>query len=401
MKQSRRNFLKNSALASAGLFVPYFLKAITSKNVHFLNEGSDNKKLVIIQLSGGNDGLNTIIPYRNDIYYSMRPTLAVPASSVLQLNDELGLNPVMKSLTDLYNNGEFCIINNVGYPNPDRSHFRSMDIWQTASSSNEYLTTGWIGRYLDSDCSRCSNPHSAIELNDSLSLALKGENLNGIAFNNEKTLTLMRKSKKMITSDSVGETSNSNLNYLYKTIVQTSNSAEYIYQKSKIYSTKADYPQNQFAKDLKLIAELIISDIDTSVFYVSLSGFDTHFGQKGKQERLLKTYSDAVASFTHDLKTNGKFEDTVIMTFSEFGRRVKQNGSAGTDHGTANNLFIIGGKLNKPGVYNQSADLQSLDEGDLIYRIDFRSVYSTLLSNWLNVDDKRILGDQFDKLNFI
>ena len=401
MKQSRRNFLKNSALASASLFIPYFLKAIANRDLKVLKEASGNKKLVIIQLSGGNDGLNTIVPYRNDVYYSMRPTLAVPASSVLQLNNELGLNPVMESLADLYNNGEFCIINNVGYPNPDRSHFRSMDIWQTASSSNEYLTTGWIGRYLDSDCIRCRNPHSAIELNDSLSLALKGDNLKGIAFNNEKTLMIMRKSKKMIAADSAYPASNYNLNYLYKTLAETSNSAEYIYQKSKIYSTKIDYPKNQFANDLKLIAELIISDIDTSVFYVSLSGFDTHFGQKSKQERLLKIYSDSVAAFTKDLKANQKFNDVVIMTFSEFGRRVKQNGSSGTDHGTANNLFIMGGKLNKPGVYNQSADLKSLDDGDLIYKIDFRSVYSTLLNNWLNVDDNLILGNQFDKLNFV
>lgn len=402
MKQTRRNFIKTSALATGSLLIPYFLKAIGNKNSELLRGISGNRKLVIIQLGGGNDGLNTIVPYRNDIYYSSRPTLAVPATNVLQLNDELGMNPVMSSLADLYNRGQFSIINNVGYPNPDRSHFRSMDIWQTASDSHEYLSTGWIGRYLDSDCSNCKNPHSAIELNDSLTLALKGEALNGMAFNDEKSLMQMRKSNEMANPEIINEQIiNSNLHYLYKTLSETRNSAEYIYNKSKIYSTKKEYPQNKFGKDLKLVAELIISDIETSVFYVTLSGFDTHFAQKGKQERLLKIYSDTVAVFCDDLTSNGRFDDTVIMTFSEFGRRVKQNGSAGTDHGTANNIFMMGGNIKKPGIYNDTPNLNSLDNGDLIYNIDFRSVYATLLNNWLQVDDQIILGKQFQKLDVL
>ena len=402
MKHSRRNFLKTSALATGSLFIPNFLKAAANFSSQKLKEISGNKKLIIIQLSGGNDGLNTIVPFRNDVYYSSRPTLAVPASNILQLNDELGLNPEMKMLADLYNRGEFTIINNVGYPNPDRSHFRSMDIWHTASDYNEYLSTGWIGRYLDSDCNNCKNPHSAIELNESLSLAMKGNEMNGMAFNDEKSLMLMRRSKLMATHTDHDEMiKNDNLHYLYKTLAATSSSAEYVYQKSKIYSGSKEYPQNKFGKDLKLIAELIISDIDTSVFYVSLSGFDTHIAQKGKQDRLLRTYAEAISVFCDDLKLNNKFDDTLIMTFSEFGRRVKQNGGGGTDHGTANNLFIMGGKLKKPGIYNETPDLSVLDEGDLLYKIDFRSIYATLLSNWLMVNDEPILNQRFDKLNFI
>ena len=401
MKHSRRTFLKTSALATGSLFIPFFLKGIGSKDPLLMRDGADNKKLVIIQLGGGNDGLNTIVPYRNDIYYSSRPTLAVPAANVLQLNDDLGMNGVMSGLADIYNKGELTIINNVGYPNPDRSHFRSMDIWHTASDSNEYLSTGWIGRYLDSDCQNCNYPHNAIELNESLSLALKGNNLNGIAFNDEKSLNQMRRSKQLVAHTHDNNHENSSLNYLYKTLAETNHSAEYIYKKSKIYTSNKNYPDNKFAKDLKLIAELIISDIDTSVFYVSLSGFDTHFAQKNKQERLLKVYSDAVNSFCEDLRNNNRFDDVLIMTFSEFGRRVKQNGSAGTDHGTANNLFIMGGKLKRPGIYNETPDLTKLDEGDLIYKTDFRSVYTTLLEKWLNVNPKSIIGKEFNSLDFI
>ncbi|HCN38101.1 MAG TPA: twin-arginine translocation pathway signal, partial [Bacteroidetes bacterium] len=179
-KINRRKFIELSALASASLLIPAFIKPVQANT--FKRKISDvSKKLIIIQLSGGNDGLNTIIPYKNDIYYKNRSSISISENNVLKINDELGFNPVMEKLKSIYDNGHLSVINSVGYPNPNRSHFRSMDIWHTASDSNENLNTGWIGRYLDSECMNCKNPYNAIEVNENLSLALKGTSKSGIA----------------------------------------------------------------------------------------------------------------------------------------------------------------------------------------------------------------------------
>ncbi|HTB05685.1 MAG TPA: DUF1501 domain-containing protein [Bacteroidia bacterium] len=398
---SRRDFLIRSGLASASLLLPRFLKAFEPNGRAILPEG--NKKLVIIQMSGGNDGLNTIVPYRNDDYYSLRPSIAIPKTDVLTLTDELGLNPALKSLKDLYGQGYLSIINNVGYPNPDRSHFRSMDIWHSASGSDNYVSSGWIGRYLDAQCPDCKS-YSAIEADDTLSLAMKGEYQKGLAVTNPKQLytDAQRKLFRDVSADyNSGQPLDNPLDYLYKTQAETLSSADYIYEKFKIYKTATDYPKGEFGRNLKTIAELIISGMDTRVYYVSIGSFDTHVGQKGRQEKLFEQLSDGLASFVKDLQQNNCFKDTLIMTFSEFGRRVKENASSGTDHGTANNMFLIGGALSKPGFYNEPANLVDLDEGDLKYRIDFRSVYATMLNRWLKADDNKILGAQYDYLKII
>jgi len=398
---SRREFLLRSGLASASLLLPRFLKAFQSDGRAFLPEG--NKRLVIIQLSGGNDGLNTVIPFRNDDYYSLRPSIAVPKTDVLSLSDELGLNPSLKSLKDLYGQGYLSIINKVGYPNPDRSHFRSMDIWHSASGSDNYISTGWIGRYLDAQCPDCKS-YNAIEVDDTLSLALKGEFQKGLAVANPNLLHADAQ-KKLLRDLSANYTApqsfDNPLDYLYKTQAETISSADYIYDKFKIYKSSTDYPKGEFGKNLKTIAELIISGMDTKVYYVSLGSFDTHVGQKGRQEKLFDQLSDGLASFVKDLQQNNCFKDTLIMTFSEFGRRVKENASKGTDHGTANNMFLISGALAKPGFYNDPVNLVDLDEGDLKYQIDFRSVYATILNRWLKADDNKILGAKYNYLELI
>ena len=402
-KVTRRDFFKFSALASASMMIPSFIKPLQAEEIMNKFAASGAKKLVIVQLSGGNDGLNTVIPFKNDIYYSSRNSIAVQEKDVLKITDELGFNPAMPKFKSLYESGYLSIINNVGYPNPDRSHFRSMDIWQSASDSNKYTTSGWIGRYLDSECPDCKNPYNAIEVSDSLSLALKGEKYNGIAVENPERF-FMSTSEKYF-GDVAGANKNKhddeNVAYLYKTIVEATSSAEYVYKTSKIYKSKLEYPKGQFANNLKTIAELIVSDIDTQVFYVSLGGFDTHINQTDKQENLLKELSEGLYSFTEDLKGNDKLNDVFIMTFSEFGRRVKQNASGGTDHGTANNVFVINGNLKKPGFYNAAPDLTNLDNGDLKYEIDFRNIYAEILGKWLNVNDKKILGGSFSNLNLI
>jgi len=390
----RKKFIQLSGFATTALMVPDFLRA----SAPFIS--TNGKKLVIVQMSGGNDGLNTIVPYRNDIYYKSRPTIALKEDNILKLNDELGMNDALLGLKKLYDQGMVTIINNVGYPNPDRSHFRSMDIWHTASDSGEYVDTGWVGRYLDSTCAGCAKPVTAIEIDDSLSLAMKGETINGLALHDVGYFYKMMKDAEPFNKPGFNS-SNNNLNYLYKTLAETSSSAAYLYEKSDIYHSKAEYPAKGFGKDLKTIAELIISGVDTSVFYTSLSGFDTHVGQQAVQANHLKELSDGLAAFTGDLKANNRFDDVIIFVFSEFGRRVSQNASNGTDHGTANNVFIIGSKLNKAGIYNETPDLAQLDQGDLIHRIDFRQVYATLLNKCLQADDEKILGRRFDQLKFI
>lgn len=386
-------------MASTSIFVPAFLKAYQPKNLFNSRSG---KILVIVQLSGGNDGLNTVIPYRNDIYYQQRPTLAIQKNEVLQVSDQLGLNPVLSPLQSLYDDGLLSIVNNVGYPNPDRSHFRSMDIWHTASESNEYLSTGWLGRYLDSSCQGCEAAHHALEVDDELSLALKGQQKKGFAMSNPQQLK--RQTNNPLLKHLAGQNHHDheeNVAYLYKIMADTYSSADYLSEKAKTYSSKMTYPVSAFGKRLKQIAELISADTDTRIYYVSLSGFDTHVNQKNQQERLLKQYAEGMKAFVKDLKQNGLLDDTLIMTFSEFGRRVKQNASRGTDHGTANNLFLIGGKLKQPGFYNEGPDLSALDKGDLIYRVDFRDVYATILDKWLESNSRKILNDSFQGLNFI
>lgn len=395
----RRDFIRKSAFASGLLLVPSFLKGMEFMS---LEEMSGFRNVIIVQLSGGNDGLSTIIPYQNDIYHNLRPKIGKSASEILPLTNELGLNGKCTDLKDLYDNGELSIINNVGYPNPNRSHFRSTDIWQTASASNEYLKTGWIGRYLDSNC---QNPYEAIEHDNSLSLALKGAHKNGIAVTDPRQLFQSTREKyfKSIVDNTSPELLNEdNQGYLYKTMLETYSSAEYIYERAKIYDSKGEYPTTAFAKNLKGIADMIVSGLKTRMYYTSLGGFDTHVNQSMSQDRLLETYSEGIGALVRDLKKNNRFKDTLIVTFSEFGRRVKENGSAGTDHGSANNVFVMGGGLKKAGFYNEGPDLANLDDnGDLKYTVDFRSIYATILNNWLEVDDQQILNKSFDRLNFI
>ena len=397
----RRDFLKSTALISGAYMMPAFLKPFEAMAK---GELTGYKNLVIIQLSGGNDGLNTIIPYGNDIYYQKRKTIAINKPEIIVLNDMQGLNPNLSALKEIYDQGWMSIVNSVGYPNPDRSHFRSMDIWQTASDSNQFLTTGWIGRYLDSNCQTCKNPYTAIEVDDTLSLAMKGSSMKGIAVQDPNKL--YQATREPFFKDLVSEHDNAHLNednlgYLYKTMIETYSSADYIQKTSKVYNVTANYPTTQFGNQLKNVSKFINSGLQTRIYYVSLSGFDTHVGQQNQQGRQLKIYGDAVAALVKDLKQTGKLDDTLIMTFSEFGRRVEQNASNGTDHGTANNVLVFGGKLKKPGIFNEAPDLTQLDNGDLKYQVDFRDVYATLLDKWLDVNNSQVLSKNFTGLDLV
>ncbi len=396
---NRRKFLTLGSLATGTLMLPKFLKAFEKPALGI----GGNNILVVLQLSGGNDGLNTVIPVRNDIYYRLRPGLAITKDKALNLNGDAALHPSLTNLKALYDEGNLSILNNVGYPNPDRSHFRSMDIWQTASRSDEYVNSGWLGRYLDAECRDCAKPTQILEMDDMLSLALSGEQMKGIALKDPKRLFESSQDpffKDMLLAGQQQHAEDPS-SYLYKVMSETLSGADYIFQQSRQRPVTTTFPNTEIGKNLKTIASLISSDINTRVYYVSLGSFDTHVGQQDKQAKLFSDLNDAIKPFTDDLKSNHRFENVLMMSFSEFGRRVGENGSGGTDHGTANNMFLIGGSLKNKGVLNDMPDLANLTEGDLNQQLDFKRVYATVLKNWLQADDYKILGKQYEYLNFV
>jgi uncharacterized protein (DUF1501 family) len=395
----RREFLQIGSLATASFMVPKFLKAFEGPKL----VPPGNKVLVVLQLSGGNDGLNTVIPVRNDIYYKLRPKLGIAKDQALALTDEVGLHPALTGLRDLYNDGSLGILNGVGYPNPERSHFRSMDIWHSASESDQYVNSGWIGRYLDAQCSGCDKPTQALEIDDVLSLSMKGDNVKGLAMKDPRRLynTSNEKYFKELNASHQSQAGEQPVDYLYKTMANTLSSADYIFNQSKLHPSSTEYPKTELGNSMKTIASLIFSDINTKVYYVSLGSFDTHVAQDNQQQRLFTEMNDAINAFVKDLRSNNRFEDVLMMSFSEFGRRVSQNASGGTDHGTANNMFFIGGGLKQKGILNPLPDLSDLQDGDLKHSVDFKNVYATVLKNWLQADDMRIMGRQFEYLQFV
>ncbi len=387
----RRGFIKKTGIITAGsLLVPSFLKA----NMFADGLSLKNKRLVVVQLSGGNDGLNTVVPYGMDDYYNGRSKLAMPVEGLHKIDEVYGFNQKLKGLFDLQQKGFLSIINSIGYPNPNRSHFRSMDIWHSASDSDKYVQTGWLGRYLDNYCDR---PYQGIEFDGSLSLVMKGAQNSGIALTNPQAFY------DTIHSDFFDElkltsTKNEELDYLYKVFNDTKSSAEYIYDQYKLKTNNVEYAQSPFANKLKEISTLIKSDIKTPVFYTSLGGFDTHVNQLVSQDRLLEQLDGGVSSFVDDLDKNGFMDDTTIVIFSEFGRRLKENASRGTDHGKAGVLMVIDKHLNKKAHSYNQINLSDLDDGDPMYKIDFRRVYADVLENTLGVDSSIVLGKKFESL---
>ena len=401
---SRRSFLQQSALAAAGtLLVPRFLHAQNSilENIATYGSPTNDKILIVVQFTGGNDGLNTVVPYADDVYHRSRPTIGIKNTDVIRLTDTLGWNPALAPLQPLWDAGNITIVNSVGYPNPDHSHFRSMDIWHTASDSREYRTTGWLGRYLDTYCKDCNLTTHALELDDALSLALKGATRNGFAAANPAKLQRTTKGKyiQALAAEQHAR-EHSTLDFLYKTLAETASSADYIAQQAKAAQSTTTYPNHDFGRDMKQVAELITAGTNTRVYYVSVGGFDTHVNQLERQKKLLQVFAEGIAALQTDLKAANCQDDVLTFAFSEFGRRVAENGSRGTDHGVANNIWLVGTKLRKAGFYNAPPDLAHLIEGDLPHTVDFRAVYASILRHWLGVDDtvitQTILGQHFE-----
>nr|WP_315151117.1 DUF1501 domain-containing protein [uncultured Flavobacterium sp.] len=376
----RRKFLSITGTFTGGsLLLPDFLYSFGTQNNLVLGE----QCVVFVQLNGGNDGLNTFIPFEDALYYNLRPIIAISKTEVLNSAKGMAFHPALKGFASIQQNGDLSVIQNVGYPNPVRSHFRSQEIWQTAPTHQEYLNNGWLGRYLDLQCKE-HQPTAGINLDNIDNLALKGEEPNSITVKDPNRFRTKSK------AENEGQLSdNPQLDFVRKIANSVIEGSDDI-QKALTKSAPSDviYPKTDLAKNLEWISKLIKGNLNSKVYYTSLGGFDTHDNQLAIHKNKLTELNDAVYSFYEDLKKSQQLQNVTIIVFSEFGRRVKDNGR-GTDHGTAAPMFVIGGN-NRGKIIGNNPNLSDLDNGDLKHQIDFRSVYASILKNKLAFDSSKI-----------
>ena len=393
--------------------------------------GKDGTILVVLQMAGGNDGLNMVVPYGDDAYYRARPRLGLAADKILKIDNYAGLNGKLTGLKSLYDEGHLAIVQGVGYPNPNRSHFRSTEIWQTASDAERNLTEGWIGRYFDNCCAG-ADPTIGVAIGGEMPQAFAAKTPTGITFSQPEQFRwrpsepsggrmsteefFFRQLNEGGDSDESGITATdgasvaalsgktksdlSTLDFLQRTALDAQLSSDKILEISRKYKSTVVYPPGQLAASLNIIARMIAGGLPTRVYYASQGGFDTHAGQMNAHERLMGELNESIAAFVADLKQQGNFNRILLMTFSEFGRRVAENANGGTDHGAAAPMFVLGGKV-KPGLYGKSPSLTDLDRGDLKFNTDFRSVYGTVLDQWLKAPSQVVLGSKFPALRIV
>ena len=405
MLTNRREFLSTTAAATVvGLSsqIPWFLRRAAAVEADTDGENI----LVIVQLSGGNDGLNTVIPYGDDAYHRNRFSLGYRANAVLKIDDYHGLHPAMRGFADLLEAGELSIIQGVGYPRPNRSHFESMDIWHTALRDVPSLATGWLGRGLDI-AKRTGGDLPAMHFGGEVQpLALRGRD---VAVPSLRSLESFRldtggdqRLKQTIREAASARRDNGNdlLSFLQANTTAALHAADRLEQAAKSDRGAARYPGTDLARKLKSIAQLIHAGLNTRIYYVTLDGFDTHSNQRDAHAGLLGELSGAVAAFLKDVQEQGHGERVLVMTFSEFGRRVKENASNGTDHGAAAPMFLAGHRA-IGGLMGEHPSLTELDDGDVKFHTDFRRVYAGVLSQWLTWDAAALIGKEYAPLDVV
>ena len=432
--KTRREFLRSTVLgASASWTVPMFVER-TFADLHMGARdlatqpvtGKDGTILVVLQLAGGNDGLNTLVPFADDAYHKARPRLAKNGKEIITLNDHVGLNASMPYLGSLFKEGNLGVVQGVGYPNPNRSHFVSTSIWETADIENR-SSTGWIGRYFDNACSG-ADPTVGISLNKTQPESFGALKNPGVCLSSPELYRWIHGGGEKAQAEEFFAAINSpedddnpadgasigmpaggkvggiqgegNLAFLERVAMDARVSSAKILELASKHRTKVNYEGTPIARSLNMVSRLIAGGMPTRVYYVSHGGFDTHNQQINSHDRLLGQLDRALKSFFADLKEQGNAGRVVLMTFSEFGRRVSENASAGTDHGRASCLFVAGEGV-KGGLYGQYPSLTHLDQGDLKHTVDFRGVYASVLEGWLKTSAKPVLRGDFPKLGFI
>lgn len=396
--------VKRGGVIAIGLMAPRWLSSIAHADMLRVAQGgkpASDTVLIVCQFSGGNDGLNTVIPYANKLYYQYRPTIGIAEDQVVHLTDDLGFHPSMKPVADLFRAGKVAIVNNVGYPKPNRSHFKSMEIWQSASPESTFHN-GWIGRHMDSQLAKGAlNPVVALGLSTEKPLALAAKNASIPCFaslNDVKSLIGDPVAEQMLRDIQGADAPPGSPT---RVVQQASKAAldamDILNEQLGKYTPKQTYGNDPFGNGFKQIAQLVATSPKTRVIYFSAGGFDTHARQAETQTRLLGSFANAVSAFQAEMEAIGKADKVVVLTFSEFGRRVAENGSQGTDHGAAGPMFLIG-KPVKGGVYGPVPDLQDLQNGDLKFTTDFREVYAATLDHWMGGDSELVLGQKFNSV---
>ncbi len=434
---TRREFLRTSVLGGAlASTVPLFLEktflcldTMAAATTGQITTGKDGTILVLLQLAGGNDGLNTLVPFGDDAYYKARPRIALPKKDILSISDYAGLHPKLTGLHTLYGEGNLGMIQGVGYPNPNRSHFRSTEIWQTASDSEKNESEGWLGRYFDNCCKGADPSTVGVAVAGQTPQAFASPIPKGIAFSNPQQYRYMSEAASdpasadkfmremnqpaaehsSLTENAGGsigmlsgpaDNDGSTVEFLQRTALGAQMSSDKILEITRKTKSSVNYPTSQLGNSLNLVSRLIAGGLPTRVYYVSQGGFDTHANQLPAHERLMTDMNAAISAFVADLKAQGNFNRVLMLSFSEFGRRVSENASGGTDHGAAAPLFVLGGGV-KPGLYGNYPSLTDLHDGDLKFNTDFRSVYATALENWLGAPSEMVLGKKYPLLPFI
>ncbi|MGE0688967.1 MAG: DUF1501 domain-containing protein [Dehalococcoidia bacterium] len=411
---NRRNFLKESlALVAFGAAVPsVFGKAVIAAAEESNSLTSVGKTLVVVQLAGGYDGLNMVVPYRDGAYRSLRPTLGVPEAELLPLDDRFAFNPALSGLKGLYDGGKLAVVHGVGYPNPDFSHFKAMDIWQTGDLDGQG-TSGWLGRYFDELTDPDGHPLAGMSVGRSLPTAFNSLKSTVPSVESVETFALQpangdsspesRKTSLLKLYDAYRPAGTSYAALLDTTMDSAYQSSLELAAAHAAYKPAAAYPQSGLASGLQMLAELIDSGKDASplrVGHVTLGGFDTHTGEDTRLGPLLTQTSEALTAFQHDLEAHGHGDEVVTLVWSEFGRRPQENAQSGTDHGSALPIFVMGSNV-KGGLHGEPPSLTNLDNGNLRFTTDFRSIYATLLEKWLQAPAKDILGESFPQLDLL
>ncbi|HEX7577170.1 MAG TPA: DUF1501 domain-containing protein [Verrucomicrobiae bacterium] len=438
--QTRREFLRTTVLGGALTWtVPVFLadtfSALQSQAADSATQivtGKDATILVVLQMAGGNDGLNTVVPYANDYYHNARPRIGQTADKVLKLNGDIGFHSAMTGFKNLYDSGNLAVVQGIGYPNPNRSHFRSTEIWQTASNSEAIEKYGWLGRYFDNACAG-ADPTVGVVVGRQLPEAFFAKTPKGICFDNPQNYRFMSPERPLPGQTDMTEAAYEKLNettmispdtdsgasigslpagmpmqggkavdFIERTAMDAQISSDEVRGIAARVQNQATYPNSAFANSLKLVAKLIGGGLPTRIYYVSQGGYDTHTNQIATQQRLLADLGDSLKAFVDDMKAQGNLQRVLVMTFSEFGRRVNENANGGTDHGAAAPLFIVGNKV-KAGLLGRNPSLapQDLFQGDIKYNVDFRQVYAGILEDWLKTKSAPILGKPFEPLHVV